>query len=168
MALVVESENTMKEKFDEIERKLHEKEKQLQDKEKELECRIIPSSTESSEKTIVQDMSQVSLKYLQLTGSKNQNKNLENLKFQREQERKTWEAKSQAKETKSQEFQTKNDKLMKQVTGQLPVQGKTHIIWHSITEEANKLRPCLDFVLDKEVAFQLSKKIVTTTRDKLK
>ena len=36
MALVVESEKTMKDKFDEKERKLQEKEKKLQDKEKEL------------------------------------------------------------------------------------------------------------------------------------
>ena len=54
---------------------------------------------------------------------KNKNKNLENLALQREQERKTWEAKSQAWEAKRQELQTKNDKLMKQVTGQAIMQG---------------------------------------------
>ena len=48
MALVVESEKTMKEKFDEMERKLQEKEKELQAKEKELEIRIIPPTAESS------------------------------------------------------------------------------------------------------------------------
>ena len=53
-------------------------------------------------------MSQVSHKYLQLNGFKNQNENLENLALQREQERKTWEAKCE-------ELQRKNDKLMKQV-----------------------------------------------------
>ena len=62
-------------------------------------------------------MSQMSIKYLELTGLKNQIKNLENLALQREQERKTWEAKFQ-------ELQTKNDKLMKQVTDQFLVQGK--------------------------------------------
>ena len=61
---------------------------------------------------------------LYLTGLKNQNKNLENLALQREQERKTWEAKSQAWKAKCQELQTKNDKLMKQVTSQFLVQGE--------------------------------------------
>ena len=50
-------------------------------------------------------MSQVSLEEVQLTGLKNQNKNLENLALQREQERKTWEAKCQ-------ELQNKNYKLI--------------------------------------------------------
>ena len=61
MTLVVDSENTLKIKYDEMEKKLQEKEKQLQEKEKELECRIIPSIGESSEQNIVQAMSQVSL-----------------------------------------------------------------------------------------------------------
>ena len=77
-------------------------------------------------------MSQVSLKYLQLTSLKNQNKNIENLALQREQERKIWEAKSQSWEAKCQELQTKNDKLMKQVTGQAVVQGAKHLIWDAI------------------------------------
>ena len=55
MSLVLESENTLKAKFDELEKK-------LQEKEKELESRIIPPSTKSGEQTIVQAMSQVSLK----------------------------------------------------------------------------------------------------------
>ena len=61
MTLVVESEKTLKIKY-KMEKKLQEKEKQLQEKEKELECRIIPSTGESSEQNIVQDMSQVRLK----------------------------------------------------------------------------------------------------------
>ena len=105
MTLVVESEKTFKIKFDEMERKLQEKEKQLQEKEIELEGRIIPPTAESSEKTIVQAMSQVTLKDLELGGLKNQNKNLENLAVKREQERKPWEAKFQ-------ELQNRNDKIM--------------------------------------------------------
>ena len=58
-------------------------------------------------------MSQVNHKYLQLNGFKNQNENLENLALQREQERKTWEAKIQAWEAKCWELQNKNDKLTK-------------------------------------------------------
>ena len=64
-------------------------------------------------------MSQVSIKYLELTGLKNQNKTPENLLLQREQEIRTWEAKSKYWEAKCQELQTKKDKLMKQVPGQL-------------------------------------------------
>ena len=89
MTLVVESENNLKRKHDELERK-------LQEKEKELEGEIIPHVAQSNEHTIVQAMSQVSLKDLELTGLKNQNKTLENLELQREQEKRTWEANSQA------------------------------------------------------------------------
>ena len=50
MALVVESEKAMKEKFEEIEIK-------LQEKEKELELRIIPHVVGSSEQGIIEVMS---------------------------------------------------------------------------------------------------------------
>ena len=72
MALVVESDKAMKEKLEEMERK-------LQEKEKELELRIIPLVDGSSEHGIIQAMSQVSLKELEITGLKNQNKNLEDI-----------------------------------------------------------------------------------------
>ena len=62
MSLVVESQKTLKAKSDELEKKLQEKEKEMQEKEKELESRITPPSIESSEQTIVQDMSKVSMK----------------------------------------------------------------------------------------------------------
>ena len=95
-------------------------------------------------------MSQVSMKELKLLGLKNQNKNLESLDLKREQERKAWEAKFQ-------ELQSKNNKLMKQVTGQSSVQGEKHIIWDALISEATKLRPYLDYILDKEVIIQLGK-----------
>ena len=66
-------------------------------------------------------MSQVSQKYLQLTRLKNKNKILENLALQMGQESKTWESKYQYWEAKWQELQTKNDKIIKQEIGQLPV-----------------------------------------------
>ena len=66
MYVVIESEKTLKAKSDELEKKLQEKEKEMQEKEKELESRIIPPSTESGQQTIVQAMSQVSLKELEL------------------------------------------------------------------------------------------------------
>ena len=53
---------------------------------------------------------------------------------------------------------------MKQVTGQSSVQGAKHIIWDSLISKENKLRPYLDYVLDKEVVIQLSKQGVTTAR----
>ena len=71
--------------------------------------------------------------------------------LQRKQERKTWDAKSQAWEAKFQELQNKNDKLIKQVIGQLQVHGSKDIIWDAIIEEASKFTPYPDYVLDKEV-----------------
>ena len=87
-------------------------------------------------------MSRVSLKELELNGLKNQNENLEILALKREQEKKAWEAKYQ-------ELQTNNDKLMKQNTVQSSVHRENDIIWDSIISESSKLRPYLDYVLDK-------------------
>ena len=137
MDLVVETEKNMKEKFEDMEKK-------LQDKEKELESRIIPTTAQSIEQSIVQLMSQVIIKGLELTRLRNQNKNLENLEVQREQERKTLEKKSQEWEAKCQELLTKNDKLTKQVTRQPSLQGSKHIIWDVLITEAANLRPYLD------------------------
>ena len=81
-----------------------------------------------------------------------------------EQERKTWEAKSQTWESKCQELQNKNDKLIKQIIGQLPVK---HIIWDTIIAEARKFRLYLDYVLDKEVVIQSSRQIMIASREKL-
>ena len=61
---------------------------------------MVPPTTESSEKTIVQDMSQIILKELELTILKNQNNNLENLALKREKERKAWEAKCEELQNK--------------------------------------------------------------------
>ena len=83
---------------------------------------------------------------------KKQNKTLENLALQREKEKKTWETKYKAWEGKCRELKTKNDRLMKQVTGQPQVQGAKKIIWDAIIEEADKFRPYLDYILDKEMA----------------
>ena len=80
--------------------------------------------------------------------------------LKREQERKAWEAKCQ-------ELQTKNEKLMKQVTGQSSVWGSNHIIWDGIIAEVRKLRPYLDYVLDKEVVIKSSRQIVMTEKEKL-
>ena len=59
-------------------------------------------------------MSQVSLGDLEITGLKNENKNLENFSFKIDEERKTWERKCKY-------LTDKKDNLLKQVTRQLPV-----------------------------------------------
>ena len=89
-------------------------------------------------------MSQVSLGDLEMTGLKNQNKNLENFSLKIEEERKT-------QERKCKYLTDKNDNLLKQVTRQLPVQGAKHIIWDVLIAEVAKLRPYLDYILDKEI-----------------
>ena len=38
---------------------------------------------------------------------------------------------------------------MNQVIGQLPAQGAKHIIWDMIIVEVEKIRPYLDYILDK-------------------
>ena len=87
-------------------------------------------------------MSQVSLKNLDIVGLKNQNKILEDASLKKENERK-------AIENKYKELLDKNDKLVKQLTGQLHIQGAKHIIWDMIITEAGKLRSYLNYILDK-------------------
>ena len=56
---------------------------------------------------------------------------------------------------------------MKHVTCQSSMQGGKHIIWDVIIAEAGKFRPYLDYVLDKEVVIQSSRKIMTSAGEKL-
>ena len=95
---------------------------------------------------------------MELVGLKNQNKNMESLALKREQERKAWEEKCQ-------ELQSKNDKLMKQVTRQPSLEGVKHIIWDTLILEASKLRTYLYYILDKEVVIQSTKQSVTPIRE---
>ena len=57
--------------------------------------------------------------------------------------------------------------MTKQVLGQLQVQGTKHIIWDAIIEEANKFRPYLDYVLDKELEIHSSRQALTAAKEKL-
>ena len=59
-------------------------------------------------------------------------------------ENRSWEAKYRDWEAKCKELKMKNDKLTKQETDQLQVQGAKHMIWDAIIEEKNKFRPYLD------------------------
>ena len=73
---------------------------------------------------------------------KNKIKNLENAALKKEEERK-------AMENKYKDLLDKNDKLMKQLTRQLPIQGSKHIIWDVIIIEAEKFRTYLNYILYK-------------------
>ena len=61
----------------------------------------------------------------------------------------------------------KNDKLMKQFTVQLHVQGAKHIIWDMIIAEAGKLRPYLNYILDKELVMQDARETCTSVKEVL-
>ena len=90
---------------------------------------------------------------LEIVGLKNQNKNLENATLKKEEERK-------AMENKYKDLLDKNDKLVEQLTGQLPVQGSKHVIWDMVITESGKLRPYLNYILDKEIVIQAPGKVV--------
>ena len=91
MTLIVESENALKAKSHELEKNLWEIEREL--KKKELKKGVILHIIEPHEFSIVQSISQVSMKELELIGLKKYNKNLKELSLEREHERKNWEAK---------------------------------------------------------------------------
>ena len=86
MSLMVENEKSLKEKKAELE-------KELNEKGKDLELQIISPPAQVNTYYVVQSMSQVSLRNLEIIGLKNQNKNLDNLALKREEERKIWESK---------------------------------------------------------------------------
>ena len=58
---------------------------------------------------------------------------------------------------KCKELVYKNNKLTKQVTGHFYLQGAKHLIWDVLIVEAAKLRPYLDFILDKEIVTQAAR-----------
>ena len=53
-------------------------------------------------------------------------------------------------EERCKELEDKNDKLTKQVSGQVTLIGTKHLIWDMIIVEENKFLPYLDFIQDKE------------------
>ena len=70
--LLIENEKALKKKQPELE-------KEVNEKGKEPEVQISPPHAQANEESIVQEMSQVSLRYLDIVGLKNQNKNLEGI-----------------------------------------------------------------------------------------
>ena len=87
-------------------------------------------------------MSQVSLRDLEIVGLKSQNQNLADAVLKKEEERK-------ALENKYKELLDKNEKLVKQLSGKLPMQGARHPSWDMIIVEGVKIRPYLNYILEK-------------------
>ena len=84
-------------------------------------------------------MSQIGLKDTELTKLKHQIEELEEEKAKEEQGKKEIDKECQ-------ELTHQNDKLSKQVVGNMALQGSKHLIWDQIIVEANKFRPFLYFV----------------------
>ena len=97
------------EKEEDFETKQVELEKGLKEKNKEQQVQVISPFVQSGADCLSQDMPQVSLKDLEITGLKNQNKNLEDIDEKREKERNTLE-------DKCKDLVEKNNRLEKQVT----------------------------------------------------
>ena len=70
-------------------------------------------------------------------------------------------------ENKYKDFLYKNDKLVKQLTRQFPIQRENHIIWDMIITEAGKLRPYLNYILDKETGIHASRQSCTVVKEDL-
>ena len=81
-------------------------ENKLKEKNEEQQVQVISPSLQSGVDSISWAMSQISIKYLETTVLKNQNKNLEDIAEKREKERKTLE-------DKCKELVEKNNKLEK-------------------------------------------------------
>ena len=97
------------------------------------------------------------MKDVELTELKQQNKNLEETILKREQEKKEVEEKCQ-------ELINKNNKLTKQVVGQMALQGAKHMIWDNIIIEANKFRPYLYFIADRESALKAPRQNISIVK----
>ena len=84
----------------------------------------------------------MSLRDLQIVGLKIINKNLADVVLKKEEERK-------ALENKYKELLYKNEKLLNKLSGKFPMQGARHLIWDIIIAEAIKLKPYLNYILNK-------------------
>ena len=102
-------------------------------------------------------MSQVKIKDVELTGVKNQNKNLEDMALKKEEEKKKLEERCQ-------ELINQNAKLNKKVVGKMALQGAKHMIWDEIIKEANRFRLYLDYVVDQENALMSTRKKVMVVK----
>ena len=95
---------------------------ELKEKDQEQQVSVIPSSETSGADSLSQAMSQVSLKALEITSLKKQNKDLVDMDENKEKARKMLEYKCR-------DLVEKNNNLTKQVSGQATLQGSKHLIW---------------------------------------
>ena len=114
-------------------------------------------NVETETTSLSKAMSQVKLKDVELTGVKQQNKNLEDMALKKEEGKKKLEERCQ-------ELINQNAKLNKQVVGQMALQGGIHMIWDEIIKEASRFRLCLDYVADQENALMSAKKNVVVVK----
>ena len=133
--------------------KLAAKEKEFQEKCKEVENQSASYPREIDTKFLSKEMSWIGLKDTKLTKSKYQIKELGEKSAKEEQEKKKVDEKCQ-------ELIKQNEKLNKQVVGMMALQGARHMIWDKIISEADKFRPCLDFIANQEDSLKLAKKKV--------
>ena len=68
-------------------------------------------------------------------------------------------------ENKNKELLDKNEKLVKQLSRQLPMQGARHLIWDMIITEAVKIRPYLNYIQEKEMVINDAKKSCTIVKE---
>ena len=102
-----------------MEKEIDDKKKYIEDKIKEPEVHLIQPVSQTNEESIVQSMSRVSFKDLEIVGIRNQTKVLEDTALNKEEERKVLE-------NKCKYLLDKNDKLKKKFTRKLPLQGARH------------------------------------------
>ena len=61
----------------------------------------------------------------------------------------------------------KNDKMVKQLSGQLPMQGARNLIWDMIIAEAIKGRPYFNYILEKEMDINGARQSCTAVKEAL-
>ena len=105
-------------------------------------------------------MSPVKLRDVELTGVKQQNKNLEDMPLKKEEKKKKLEERCQ-------ELINQNAKLNKQVVVQMALQGGRHMIWDEIIKEASRFRLYLDYVAVQENALKSTRKNVVVVKQTL-
>ena len=70
------------------------------------------------------------------------------------------EKERKALENHCKELEEKKNKLTKQVSGQVALQGEKHLIQDVMITEAPKVQPYLDFIRDKDITTQVAIKNV--------
>ena len=77
------------------------------------------------------------------------------------------EEERKALENKNKELLDINEKLVKQLSGQIPMQGARHLIQDMINAEAVKIRPYLNYIQEKEMVINAAKQSCTAVKEAL-